>query len=1388
MIYHLIVESPNDYLDRTLELQISPQENKVSSLLIQMRSLDGMPLAQAGSLEITWDTVTIQGINTVAPNIPLFAATQAPVLQLEKRAEVHTAYLGDIIRYYLTLGNPSDQFAVNELLIQDQSPPGTSYVSGSTLLGGERYQNPEETGRGTLTWQLGQIIPQGQIELSYALRVGPDAHKGDGINSAQAQGQALGGPVSSNQAQFKIRVREGVFTSQGIIIGRVFLDSNRDGIQNNSLPPHSSIETPSTACNEPGIPGVHLYLENGVRVITDEYGKFSIFGVVPGSHVLRLDLLTLPPAASSQSSVSRVKTELLSQFVDVTAGELHQVNFPLLFSTGPTVRADVKTDSPPAISSSVTSFMASSSGGSTRLYSPPEDIQILGPTPAFLYPEPGAVLPREHTDVQVKYPLDSEISLRVNGRVIRKERIGQTIINQAHRVAISDFISVSLDPGANILLLQIQDQFGNLRDGPTIQVYHVGAPARIQLSLEKEKIPADGMSTTLVYLELLDQRGFLVPGPRMLTVETSAGQIEAKDLEPQNSGLQLVCRDGLAKFYLRSARKVGPATVTVYCEGMMEKHTAFFTPFLRPPLLVGIGEITIGYGHTKGNYLTADYQLPAKAGFFHREKLGFFFQGKYGEDKVLTLGYHSRDKSETAFFETLKSSDEQERYPVYGDSSKLEYETQSQSNLYAKLENQQSSILWGDYRINFSQMKLSQYRRTFNGLLTRGKRGSAAATFFASRSVHTSHYQEIRGQGISGYYYLEETPVIEGSEQISLETRDQDLPDKILSQRKMYPGQDYEIDYQLGWLMFKEPIPYEDAQGNPVFIVLNYQTDGGEASRWTLGYSAVFEATEKIRWESILVKEESIDTDFLIKGGMVTISPDPRTKLVLEAAETESHSQADETYQKGLAWRTEIHRQLTDKIHFEGHYQDVDQNFDNPHSDGLPTDTYQYRLTLDAALPSQYSLQLNHLGQREKTNAGNYQRSSVSLSQSTPVTSYQLSLISERSQAGYAPSNAVEDSPFSKYHLSQLTSARFQIKTKIKEKYSLLAQYQQALDQANLSSMTAGLDYQISQVTKSYLRYKRSLFPDEWEDQIAAGWESKLTQGLSLFQEYEVEGGINGQDNQHKIGLKSKFTLEPGLKGNLTIERVETLGQSGNSEGNDFLAVALGLEHLDAARRKWTHRLEVRKSPTQDTLMGELGVVSRLTLDYTLLTKIKYFGTDQGTIGTSDTWDASLGLAYRPVQNNRFSLLSKIEHKSAWDTIRSPHQTSYTWLGSLHAVYAPCQSLQLRGRYAAKLLQEKEELLNPVDSLLQLSSLSLIYDLSEKWDLGLGYQIIWGNGTSQYWQGYFAEIGYRLSDDWWLTAGYSYNEYLDEDLSGRDYLGHGPYLKLRFKFDETYLQ
>ncbi len=219
---------------------------------------------------------------------------------------------------------------------------------------------------------------------------------------------------------------------------------------------------------------------------------------------------------------------------------------------------------------------------------------------------------------------------------------------------------------------------------------------------------------------------------------------------------------------------------------------------------------------------------------------------------------------------------------------------------------------------------------------------------------------------------------------------------------------------------------------------------------------------------------------------------------------------------------------------------------------------------------------------------------------------------------------------------------------------------------------------------------------------------------------------------------------------------------------------------------KATTRLEARRSDSADTLINSVGFARKLNDDATLLTKntLNWVDNKQAEQGDHLRNRFQLGLAWRDDAENKLDILSKVEYyyeHNATDLEAEFKRQAY--VTSIHSNYHPEQRLTLSGQYAAKwsVLNEYDISSN---ALTQLLSGRAMYDLNERWDMSIQAGALWANhgAGTRYLIG--AELGYLLSTNLWVSAGYNLLGYQDNELANTSSNGQGAYLKFRFKFDE----
>ena len=122
----------------------------------------------------------------------------------------------------------------------------------------------------------------------------------------------VAGALASNEGRYHVDLSGGVFTTDACVLGKIFVDCNHNQVQD---------------AEELGIPGVRLYFQDGSYLISDVEGKYSQCGLLPNSHVLKVDRSTLPRGARLVTSSNRNLGDANSLWLDLKNGELDRADF-----------------------------------------------------------------------------------------------------------------------------------------------------------------------------------------------------------------------------------------------------------------------------------------------------------------------------------------------------------------------------------------------------------------------------------------------------------------------------------------------------------------------------------------------------------------------------------------------------------------------------------------------------------------------------------------------------------------------------------------------------------------------------------------------------------------------------------------------------------------------------------------------------------------------------------------------------------------------------------------------------------------------------------------------------------------------------------------------------
>ena len=283
---------------------------------------------------------------------------------------------------------------------------------------------------------------------------------------------------------------------------------------------------------------------------------------------------------------------------------------------------------------------------------------------------------------------------------------------------------------------------------------------------------------------------------------------------------------------------------------------------------VGIGDATIGTSSAVG---PANFFAEDDRDFDDINGIGrgaFYVKGRVKGDYKVTASLDTGEERLGDIISNLDQKDPRQLlrrldadrfYPVYGDDSTVVEDAPTQGRFYAKIEKDDSHILWGNFATQIDETEFAHLDRgLYGGIIDHNSKESTnygerrtQVTAFAADPGTVPAREEFRGTGGS-VYFLERQDVSIGSERVRVEIRDK-VTGLVIETRDLRPQEDYDVDYIQGRILLSDPLQstVRDRQivrdgalsGDDAFLVVRYEftpsladvdgfTVGGRGTHW----------------------------------------------------------------------------------------------------------------------------------------------------------------------------------------------------------------------------------------------------------------------------------------------------------------------------------------------------------------------------------------------------------------------------------------------------------------------------------------------------------------------------------------------------------------------------
>ncbi len=1380
-----------------------------------------LKILETSKLEKFTLSVLIGNINYGEVTNQIILESQNRIL-LEKKSEQKRVRVGDLLKYTLDVTIAKED-SFKKFIFKDFLPRGFSVMEKSIKVSSGIIKNIEKNTGDGFSFEVyfnQKEFQESILTIEYIVRVGVTSKHGKNINRAIIYGNNFANQtLESNVASAVVDVDSENFSEKGIVVGTVYLDLDK----NNKYDSKKDVT----------IPGVKIFLENGDFVITDENGKYSIYGEDATTHISKIDKKSLVKGIKGIKLTNKHSENGESQFVDLKKAQLYSANFAfiigdeknkdeiiekilkrkkvleekvkehiysveskeLTFKGAPIIserkelgEIGIINNLEPVKFENENIFKEEQEKESKKVIieNMREKLNILSPEEITSLIEgmdnsldiinisDGDIVP-ENMTFQIKGPSGGGIELYVNENKVDLSHIGLRATSTSNSLFFLEYSSVSLNKGKNIIKASFLDPFGIERGAIEKEVLVRGELSQIVLKKVERDINEDEEVETFI-IKGTDENGLDIPHSLNASIlDSGGGDWISIDENKEIQGLQTtipINSEKMLKFKPRAGKQ--KVKFKTKLENI-EKDFEFDLYGKTEELFVnGVLE---GRFNFKGNS-SENFFFEKKINNLYKDKLYYrgavFAQGHIKDEYYLTMTYDSA-KEEEKFF---AYKDPEDYYPIYGDNSVKGYVGESRDDLYIKVESGESYLMYGDYKTSNlfdDRLRLNQYTRTLTGFSSEVNNGKGHLNTFIAKTSSEKVVEEFQGEGVSGPYTLSNRDIVEGSEEVKLLVYNKSNGG-VISETSLSRGQDYSIDYNLGRIYFSEPIMGYDLNFNPVFIKVNYEVEDENGKKhWVYGGDIEYEIKDKILLGGSYVKDKNPMQEYEMRG-IYALYDDKTNLLIVETSQT-----IDEENGIGIG-NSIYYKYEKERLEIKAKYEKSDTNYYNPDSK-ISEGVNRIDIEGKYELLNQNILKLESEILKDELEGGGYKKRDLYLGVEFAKKG---DFIYEIGGKHYYRSDSIEN--------GNVNTLGIKIGWEPEEYNFIKAflEYEQDILLSDKKRIAGGIDYSVTENTVVYMRQEfisnlsdeYYLDPEDDSNRTLIGVKSKSYLDTEVFSEYREKNENDGILPEVGYGLKKEFEITEKLSIYGTFERIDPIIKSYELEQEDTenrkssTSITLGYDYEinDVSRIKGDLEFEFGN---EESFLSKLAYGRKITESLYFLGKNRYY--TEGDMEQENR--LILGLAYREYENSRYNSLNKYELNYSKNIIDDNYKQLTNIFRSSHNYKF---NTKIDGTFTLG-VKNIDTIYEEIESnyTAYLVAGTLNYNIYKNWTTGINISTIFDNDkNADYGLGF--EVGHIFESNLWLSLGYNIVGFKDKDFDPVGELNQGIYVRFRMNIGDIF--